>query len=61
MGLFDMLRARSGHRPVQLIGRIADEPQLATHDGVKYMVLHLEAQPTWSFRPTQASRCPGPH
>ncbi|HLY22978.1 MAG TPA: hypothetical protein VKT83_10975 [bacterium] len=50
MGLFDMLRARSGHRPVQLIGRIADEPQLATHDGVKYMVFHLEEGSGKEFR-----------
>ena len=50
MGLFDMLRARSGHRPVQLVGRIADDPQITTHGGATYMVFHLEEASGTEFR-----------
>lgn len=50
MGLFEKLRARSGHRPVQLVGRIADEPQFATYDGMKYLVFHLEEASGKEFR-----------
>ena len=50
MGLLDMLRARSGHRPVQLVARIADDPQIATHGGATYMVFHLEEASGKEFR-----------
>lgn len=50
MGLFDMLRARSGNRPAHLIARIADEPQMTLHGGNTYMTFHLEETSGKEFR-----------
>jgi hypothetical protein len=51
MGVFDGLRARAARRPVQLIGRIADDPQFVSEDGgLRYMSFHLEEVPGREFR-----------
>lgn len=50
MGLFDMLRARSGRRPVQIVSRIVDDPQIASLDGGRYMIFHLEDPAGKEFR-----------
>ncbi len=49
MGLLDALRGRSGHRSTRLVGRIADDPQIVEHGGVKYMVFHLTEVPGTEF------------
>lgn len=50
MGLLDALRGRGGHRSARLVGRIADDPQIVEHGGVKYMVFHLAEVPGTEFR-----------
>jgi hypothetical protein len=50
MGLFDILRARSGQRSVRLVGRIAGEPQTMVQTGGSYMVFHLEETGAKEFR-----------
>jgi hypothetical protein len=49
MGLFDMLRAH-GPRSVHLVGRIAEEPQIAPQNGGRYMVFRLEETGPKEFR-----------
>jgi len=50
MGLFGMLRARSGRRSVRLVGRIAGEPQTMMQAGGSYMVFRLEETGAKEFR-----------
>jgi hypothetical protein len=50
MGLFETLRARAGRRSMQLVGRIADDPQMIADGGASYMSFHLEEMPGREFR-----------
>ena len=50
MGLFDSLRARAGRRAAQVVGRIADDPQIVAEGSVRYMSFHLEEVPGREFR-----------
>ena len=58
MGLFDRLRGRSAHRPVHLVGRIADDPQFVSPNGTKHMVFHVAEVPETEFRITMLPTTP---
>jgi len=48
MGLFRMFRR--GERSKQMVGRIADDPQIIGHNGAKYMVFRLNEMPEMELR-----------
>lgn len=50
MGLKDLFRRGPGRRTMHMVGRIADDPQIITQDGVKYMVFHLAEAAETEFR-----------
>jgi len=47
MGLLARLRGRA--QSVRLIGRIVDEPQIITQDGVQYMIFRLDTASEIAF------------
>jgi hypothetical protein len=42
MGFKDLFQKGAGRRTTHVVGHIADDPQVVTLDGTKYMVFHLE-------------------
>lgn len=60
MGLMDLFRRRARHSTTHLVGHIADDPQIISCEGSKYMVFHLAEAAGTDFRlkmlPTTPSR-----
>ncbi len=50
MGFMDLFRKGTGRRAMRLIGRIADEPQIVTVEGSKYMIFHIAEAAGTEFR-----------